>query len=967
MKRFNLLVSLLIIFMLSIVGYTTGYAAEMTVTDSQGTVLDNGSSAHYTGNSVTVTVSLIKASFRLYVNGNPYSWTPESSMNVILTNPGPNTVIKADNDDGSPAAEKVINFYHDTVYTGGDLSYQSIKMKVTHINDESVKDKYPDKPDIIVDYDGATNKGVDGKQLKEILGLPAGQYNVRGQLMVRVFVKGVPDGNYWTLDDQETLFSYPWEAIAGELIQRQKWATVVPIPYTGSITAAVTATPTPASIQQGTTANVDVSINATGSKSILEGSSSVIDKYKYWASTNESDLLNDSLGEVITSPSNIKNVSSVAPNSTIYVKVRVFDQELADEGITAVSEATATVYIGAILLPNGPPALGIDASPKSVKTGASYTVIDKTTFSSLATKIVEWEVQEEFMPKGSSTWQTIFPKTIIPNPATFYKNYTKTLEGTYRYTITYAKDDSGKSTTGKAYVDVVITADPVVPDNNKPPVAIIDSADTIEAGETLTMSGSRSYDTDPGDYVNEYYWITSVGRPVPYDKSNTSIVLNSLGEVNLSLGVIDTKGAEGNTQKKVTVAAPKPHAVMDVTGTLKENRKVTLSASRSYGNTRYPVYQTSSTWTITPITAGLTAADIKYSGGLTGEVKDVLFKKKGQYKVSLTVYNTFSPSQSASVEQIITIAEDLAPVANFNIPNTTYRNPVSGTKSYVTNEDVEYIIKYFPSKMNKKVRVWFYDDPSITSMANGVICDDRTIERGLGVLTWVSQNYYTFMIGGVVYKPTSVQRTLGWHEFVFDYTSGTKLDAYIDGIFVGTDPGVTSFYAILLGNFWADGNVGAAYFDDVSVDGVDGFYDSFENGFGNWSLIQGTPTTSTTKNHGGNNASVSLTDLSYSPDGDSIQQRIWEYAYDTDNDGMYSDENWITVDSTNKTFVTLVLSTGDVGKYKFRLTVKENLDPATIPAFIIDSDYKRGNTDYKSQSECTVEVLNVAPVADISG
>lgn len=793
MKKYKLLVSVLIIFILSMVVSMNAFAATMTVTDSAGTALVNGSSVHYTGDSTTVTVSLSKASFNLYVNDVFYSYTTESSMNVILTNPGPNTKIKADNQDGSQPAEIVINFYHDTVYTGGSLSYQSIKMKVTFVDSQPPVSKDPvNNPDCIVSYDGANNTGVNPLELKDAIVIQPGIHNIKGQLMVRVFVNGVPDGDYWTLDDQATLFSYPWGSIADELIQRQKWNTVVPIPWTGSINAAVSATPNPANIMQGTTATVNVSIDSSASQSTLESSASTITSRRYWASTNESDLLNDALGEVLTTPTATKQVPNVSPNSTIYVKVRVFDQSLADKGLPATSEATTTVYVGAILLPNAPPALGIDANPKSVKTGAAYTVIDKTSFSSPATKIVEWEVKEEFMPKGSSTWQTIFSKTKITNPATFYKSYTKTQEGTYRYTITYAKDDKGQSTTGNAYVDVVVSADPVVPDNNKPPVAIITSADTVEAGETLTMSGSRSYDPDPGDYVNEYYWITSVGRPNPFDKSNTSMVFGSTGDVNLSLGVIDTHGAEGNTQKKVTVVPPVPHAVIDVTGTLKENRKVTLSASRSYGNSLYTVNKAASVWTITPVTAGLTAADIKYLGTLTGEVKDVLFKKAGQYKVSLTVYNTFSPAQPGTTEQIITIGPDLAPIANFSIPNTTYRNPANGNK-----------------------------------------------------------------------------------------------------------------------------------------------------------------------------ATINITDLSYSNDGDSLQQRIWQYAYDSDNDGMFSDETWITFDSANKT--SLGIDFTQVGKYMIRLTVKENLDPATIPDFIVDSDYKRGNTDYKSYSMAIVEVLNIAPVADLSG
>ncbi|KUK09556.1 MAG: PKD domain containing protein [Caldanaerobacter subterraneus] len=112
----------------------------------------------------------------------------------------------------------------------------------------------------------------------------------------------------------------------------------------------------------------------------------------------------------------------------------------------------------------------------------------------------------------------------------------------------------------------------------------------------------------------------------------------------------------------------------------------------------------------------------------------------------------------------------------------------------------------------------------------------------------------------------------------------------------------------------------------------------------------------------GNMAKIELIDASYSPDGDKIVQRIWKYKYDSNNNGSFDDEQWITLDSGNNTHP--VLYTKDVGKYLFELSVKEDFGEETIPEFVSPSDYKTADTSNKPMKDKICEVINLQPVVD---
>ncbi|MBZ4655450.1 MAG: domain containing protein [Peptococcaceae bacterium] len=111
-----------------------------------------------------------------------------------------------------------------------------------------------------------------------------------------------------------------------------------------------------------------------------------------------------------------------------------------------------------------------------------------------------------------------------------------------------------------------------------------------------------------------------------------------------------------------------------------------------------------------------------------------------------------------------------------------------------------------------------------------------------------------------------------------------------------------------------------------------------------------------------NKAAIALMDRSYSPDGDVISQRVWKYRYDSNNDGRFSDETWVTLENANNP--TPVLYTNQVGKYEFRLSVEESFGEETILEFISSADMRTGDTSAKPLADRTVEVINLGPVVN---
>lgn len=114
----------------------------------------------------------------------------------------------------------------------------------------------------------------------------------------------------------------------------------------------------------------------------------------------------------------------------------------------------------------------------------------------------------------------------------------------------------------------------------------------------------------------------------------------------------------------------------------------------------------------------------------------------------------------------------------------------------------------------------------------------------------------------------------------------------------------------------------------------------------------------------GNKALVSIDDMSYSPDKDVIGRRVWEYRYDSDNNGNFNNEPWVVFSNGNEERLNMLVN--EVGKYEVRLTVVEAFGQPTIDAFVTAGDRKSTNSDGQILSERIVEVKNRAPEVDWS-
>ena len=93
---------------------------------------------------------------------------------------------------------------------------------------------------------------------------------------------------------------------------------------------------------------------------------------------------------------------------------------------------------------------------------------------------------------------------------------------------------------------------------------------------------------------------------------------------------------------------------------------------------------------------------------------------------------------------------------------------------------------------------------------------DSSTWRALGVNTNCSATKYCYRVDAAS-TATNITRTTGWHQLSWDYTSGTKVDMYIDGILVASPAGTTSYSVIAMGNWWGSYVAGTNYFDDVEI------------------------------------------------------------------------------------------------------------------------------------------------------
>jgi hypothetical protein len=162
--------------------------------------------------------------------------------------------------------------------------------------------------------------------------------------------------------------------------------------------------------------------------------------------------------------------------------------------------------------------------------------------------------------------------------------------------------------------------------------------------------------------------------------------------------------------------------------------------------------------------------------------------------------------------------------ALFGTPTLDTTTVEEGLNSYHPDQDQDEIYHLMDDETFGVLHVWFYDQANDNTMkVRARIYSSSVAENAMiGVVTYNSTTKYSYLVDGQDWIISSVNRSTGWHDFKFDFSSGTDCKLYIDDTLIGTTDIITSFDEIHLGDNADDGNTGNVYFDNVQL------FDDFE-------------------------------------------------------------------------------------------------------------------------------------------
>lgn len=308
---------------------------------------------------------------------------------------------------------------------------------------------------------------------------------------------------------------------------------------------------------------------------------------------------------------------------------------------------------------------------------------------------------------------------------------TFTQKGTFLFRLT-ARDSVWRQTSKEIYIGVGETPPPPPPPSdpppnepppepiNQPPVARFTWPSSCYETDTVDVK-ENSYDPD-GEIVKWTWALSPTSETTAtLGQGGGTVNFTTSGTYNLKLTVKDDDGDSASITRSINVLKPVPNAVIKYSGTLKENRKVTLSSQSSYSPAKFPIDHSLDEWTITPLSGGV-ASDIKW-GAKSGSTQDVLFKKAGIYQVGLKVHNDRYPSEWAY--QNIVIIPDDPPVANFTVPAILFRNPADSSYATINLSDKSFS---FDGDIISQ-RIWRY---KFDSNNDGSFLDETWVDLDTG-------------------------------------------------------------------------------------------------------------------------------------------------------------------------------------------------------------------------------------------
>ncbi len=328
-------------------------------------------------------------------------------------------------------------------------------------------------------------------------------------------------------------------------------------------------------------------------------------------------------------------------------------------------------------------------------------------------KTIEMPVLSGYTGQGSyQTFSTVFPDLSK-----------RTADTSQTVTLTTANQ--------KAYVYFWYKARPV--QTSQPPVAVINIPVQEYAGNDVNFDGYLSH--DPDGYITEYKW----GLPGAVEQYTDNSDYGSTwyaapGSYNVNLTVIDNDNNSGYNTRPVQIIEPYPQAKVLTTGKIKENRRITLDGSQSLTPKHYPIDWSKAAWKIEPVKT-LTGAAMTWSdlasddvgvrltdgtvttiGAITNQATllkgqrqfDFQTRKAGVYKATLYVENTAGTKYNSTAEQLITVAKDLPPIADFTVELNGIRSEVSPGKgqNYIIKK--YYCISSSPDGDQIQKRIWSF-------------------------------------------------------------------------------------------------------------------------------------------------------------------------------------------------------------------------------------------------------------------
>lgn len=388
--------------------------------------------------------------------------------------------------------------------------------------------------------------------------------------------------------------------------------------------------------------------------------------------------------------------------------------------------------------------------------------------------------------------------------------------------------------------------EPPDPDPNEPPEVELDAPEEVKAGEEFSVIAFAS-DPDGDDLT--YTW--GIGRANGYAEDSYGTLWYDKEYAgtrqSVQISVYDGKERAGDVAR-INVTEPSVNARLQVSGTLKENRKVTLT-DNSDSPDYYPIKERN--WIVSPVTSsGVSEADIKYNGVLDSKIEDLLFKKAGTYEITLTLTNT--AGYTDTVNRTITIAPDEKPVAELSTPTTVYRDPgnfgdaliLLNNISYSPDNDIvaQCALKYKYDSDNDT----YYDDETWITLSDayfehytfkakevGKYLFQIDIKENFGqetILDYISDSDYqtnsdTIIVNVANTKPTVAVKMMTKEKIDIVFAVG---DAQYD-----TDSLNSKINSIVLPALRGSNlDVNTSVVDGYSLTG--NYYYDIYNGFGNW-------------------------------------------------------------------------------------------------------------------------------------